>query len=84
VATQASSIRFAPMELMDSQLVRLKRLYPKALYKPTTHTVSVPRPTEGPAGGRIGAPPLRDTELLDWCAHFVETLLGKPKPVAAG
>jgi transcription-repair coupling factor (superfamily II helicase) len=84
VATQSSSIRFAPMELMDSQLVRMKRLYPKAVYKATTHTVSVPRPTEGPAGGRIGAPPLRDTELLDWCAHFVTSLRGNPKPVAAG
>jgi transcription-repair coupling factor (superfamily II helicase) len=84
VATQASSIRFAPMELLDSQLVRMKRLYPKATYKAATHIVSVPRPTEGPAGGRIGAPPLRDTELLDWCAHFIESLLGNPKPVAAG
>ncbi|QUQ69212.1 transcription-repair coupling factor [Kutzneria sp. CA-103260] len=84
VATQASSIRFAPMELLDSQLVRMKRLYPKATYKAATHIVSVPRPTEGPAGGRIGAPPLRDTELLDWCAHFVESLIGNPKPVVAG
>ncbi|MFC0433662.1 transcription-repair coupling factor [Kutzneria buriramensis] len=84
VATQASSIRFAPMELLDSQLVRMKRLYPKAMYKAATHIVSVPRPTEGPAGGRIGAPPLRDTELLDWCAHFIGSLLGNPKPVAAG
>ncbi|MBB5891793.1 transcription-repair coupling factor [Kutzneria kofuensis] len=84
VATQSSSIRFAPMELLDSQLVRMRRLYPKAVYKAATRIVSVPRPTEGPAGGRIGAPPLRDTELLDWCAHFVESLVGKPKPVAAG
>jgi transcription-repair coupling factor (superfamily II helicase) len=84
VATQASSIRFAPMELLDSQLVRMKRLYPKAVYKAATRIVSVPRPTEGPAGGRIGAPPLRDTELLDWCAHFVQSLLGNSKPVAAG
>jgi transcription-repair coupling factor (superfamily II helicase) len=62
----------------------MKRLYPKAVYKAATRIVSVPRPTEGPAGGRIGAPPLRDTELLDWCAHFVQSLLGNSKPVAAG
>ncbi|HVV25263.1 MAG TPA: transcription-repair coupling factor [Pseudonocardiaceae bacterium] len=81
VATQGSSIRFAPLPLLDSQLVRLHRLYPKALYKAVAHTVSVPRPTEGPAGGRLGAPPLRDRELLDWAAKFLESLAGIPTPV---
>ncbi|HEV3356209.1 MAG TPA: transcription-repair coupling factor [Pseudonocardiaceae bacterium] len=78
VATQGSSIRFAPLELRDSQLVRLKRLYPKALYKATVHTVSVPRPTEGGAGGRIGAPALRDQELLSWCVQLLTSLAGSP------
>jgi transcription-repair coupling factor (superfamily II helicase) len=81
VATQGSTIRFAPMPLRDSQLVRLHRLYPKAVYKPATNTVSVPRPTEGPAGGRIGAPPLADRELLAWCGGFLESLAGTPAPV---
>jgi transcription-repair coupling factor (superfamily II helicase) len=78
VATQGASIRFAPLPLRDSQLVRLKRLYPKALYKATAHTVSVPRPTEGGAGGRIGAPALRDQELLSWCAQLLTSLAGSP------
>ncbi|HEX4720988.1 MAG TPA: transcription-repair coupling factor [Pseudonocardiaceae bacterium] len=81
VATQGTNIRFAPLPLRDSQLVRLKRLYPKALYKAVANTVSVPRPTEGPAGGRIGAPPLRDRELLDWAAKFLSTLVTVPAPV---
>jgi transcription-repair coupling factor (superfamily II helicase) len=81
VATQGNSIRFAPLPLRDSQLVRLHRLYPKALYKAVAHTVSVPRPTEGPAGGRMGAPPLRDRELLDWAAKFLESLVGVPAAV---
>jgi transcription-repair coupling factor (superfamily II helicase) len=81
VATQGGNIRFAPLPLLDSQLVRLKRLYPKALYKPVANTVSVPRPTEGPAGGRLGAPPLRDRELLDWARKFLESLAGVPTPV---
>jgi transcription-repair coupling factor (superfamily II helicase) len=81
VATQGSSIRFAPLPLRDSQLVRLHRLHPKALYKAVAHTVSVPRPTEGPAGGRLGAPPLRDRELLDWATKFLESLAGVPAPV---
>jgi transcription-repair coupling factor (superfamily II helicase) len=81
VATQGNLIRFAPLPLRDSQLVRLKRLYPKANYKAVTHLVSVPRPTEGAAGGRIGAPQLRDTDLLDWCANLLESLEIAPAPV---
>jgi transcription-repair coupling factor (superfamily II helicase) len=76
VATQGNTIRFAPLPLMDSQLVRLRRLHPKALYKEAAKTVSVPRPTEGAAGGRMGAPQLRDQELLDWAAHFLQSLMG--------
>ncbi len=82
VAVQGTSIRFAPLPLADSQLVRLKRLYPKALYKAVTNTVSVPKPTEGPAGGRMGAPVLRDEELLDWCAKLLANLMKAPAPVA--
>ena len=78
VATQGGTIRFAPLELRDSQQIRLRRLYPKAMYKPTTHIVAVPRPTEGPAGGRIGAPALRDQALLDWCAGLLDSLVGTP------
>ncbi|MGH3437282.1 MAG: transcription-repair coupling factor [Sciscionella sp.] len=78
VATQGNTIRFAPIELRDSQLVRLKRLYPKAQYKPASRIVSVPRPTEGAAGGRIGAPALRDGALLDWCAELLGAVIGQP------
>ncbi|WP_092529650.1 transcription-repair coupling factor [Amycolatopsis arida] len=82
VSTQGNTIRFAPLPLADSQLVRLKRLYPKAMYKAVTNTVAVPRPTEGPAGGRIGAPPLRDEALLDWCTKLLQSLA--KQPAAAG
>ena len=81
VSTQGNNIRFAPLELMDSQMVRLKRLYPKANYKAAMRTVSVPKPTEGPAGGRMGAPALRDEALLDWCTKLLINLTKKPAPV---
>ncbi|MCX2732099.1 transcription-repair coupling factor [Saccharopolyspora sp. NFXS83] len=81
VTLQGSSLRIAPMELADSQQMRLKRLYPKAVYKATVRTVSVPRPTEGAAGGRIGAPQLRDEALLDWCADLLTSLAGRPAAV---
>ncbi|RJQ71645.1 transcription-repair coupling factor [Pseudonocardiaceae bacterium YIM PH 21723] len=77
VTLQGSSIRFAPIELLDSQMVRLKRLYPKALHKPAIRTINLPRPTEGAAGGRMGAPVLRDVALLDWCTQFLDSMFTK-------
>ncbi|SNR32673.1 transcription-repair coupling factor (superfamily II helicase) [Haloechinothrix alba] len=76
VTLQGSTVRFSPISLADSQVVRLKRLYPKAVYKSVTSTVSVPRPTEGAAGGRMGAPPLRDEELLEWCTQLLRSMTG--------
>lgn len=81
VTGQGNTIRVTPLELRDSQLVRLKRLHPKSAYKAVTHTISVPRPTEGAAGGRLGAPPLRDQALLDWCTKLLESLVITPAPV---
>ncbi|SDP17286.1 transcription-repair coupling factor (superfamily II helicase) [Actinopolyspora xinjiangensis] len=78
VTLQGTSVRFAPLELSDSAQVRMKRLYPKAVYKAAVRTVSVPRPTEGAAGGRIGAPQLRDEALLEWCGKLVESLAAAP------
>ncbi|MDA3648050.1 transcription-repair coupling factor [Saccharopolyspora indica] len=82
VTLQGTSLRLAPLELLDSKQVRLKRLYPKAVYKPAVRTVSVPRPTEGAAGGRMGAPPLRDDALLEWCEKFLADLTTAPAPTA--
>jgi len=78
VTSQGSSIRFAPVVLRDSQTVRLHRLYPRAVHKPAAQVLSVPRPTEGAAGGRIGAPTLRDIALLEWCARLLADLAGEP------
>ncbi|WP_425572237.1 transcription-repair coupling factor [Pseudonocardia eucalypti] len=74
VAMGGNSVRVAPVDLPDSAQLRLRRLYPKATYKAAAKTVVVPRPTE--QGGRLGAPPLRDTELLDWCAQLLSNLRG--------
>jgi transcription-repair coupling factor (superfamily II helicase) len=82
VSMQGSSIRIAPLPLRDSQLVRLKRLHPKATYKPVSELVTVPRPTEGAAGGRMGAPPLRDVELLNWVAKLLTSLVIAPAPAS--
>ncbi|WP_439663162.1 transcription-repair coupling factor [Lentzea sp. HUAS TT2] len=78
VIAMGQNLRFAKLDLLDSQLVRLRRLFPKAVYKQAMGTVTVPRPTEGAAGGRMGAPQLRDQELLNWCGAFLDSLVGTP------
>ncbi|MBV9141404.1 MAG: transcription-repair coupling factor [Pseudonocardiales bacterium] len=73
VALQGAKLRFTPVTLRDSQVVRLSRLYPQAGYRAAGQTLSVPRPSEGSGG--IGAPPLRDRELLEWCTNLVTSVL---------
>ncbi len=79
-------MRLSPITLPDSAQVRLKRMYPAASYRATTSTVQVPIPR---AGG-VGAPRLRDVELVQMVANLVTALQGKPQtdvgtgtPVAA-
>ncbi|CAM5317199.1 Transcription-repair-coupling factor OS=Streptomyces fumanus OX=67302 GN=mfd PE=3 SV=1 [Streptomyces fumanus] len=52
VVLQGNNIRFAPVELRESQELRLKRLYPGSVIKTTAHQVLVPRPKTAKVGGR--------------------------------
>jgi transcription-repair coupling factor (superfamily II helicase) len=72
-APSAATVRLAPMTLLDSAQVRLKRIYPGARYRATTATVQVPIPR---AGG-VGAPRIRDLELVQMVADLVSALDGK-------
>ncbi|OBA68707.1 transcription-repair coupling factor [Mycobacterium sp. 1554424.7] len=74
-APSAATIRLSPVTLLDSAQVRLKRMYPAAHYRATTSTVQVPIPR---AGG-VGAPRLRDVELLQMVANLVTALQGEPQ-----
>ena len=80
VAVAGANIRIGPVELADSGQLRLRRLHPKAQYKPAARLVTVPRPVEG---GQIGGAPLRDTALLDWCASLIGEVLTPAVPVRA-
>ncbi|MFC6067873.1 transcription-repair coupling factor [Streptomyces ochraceiscleroticus] len=72
ITLQGSNIRFGPVELRESQELRLKRLYPRTVIKPATHQVLVPRP----ATGKIGGKPLVGRELLAWVGEFLTSVLG--------
>jgi transcription-repair coupling factor (superfamily II helicase) len=100
IAQQGNHIRFAPVELPESRQVRVQRLYPRTLLKPTVRTMLVPVPkvgsrpgTRGSGSGRqgassgsaspLGAPSLRDGELLAWCEELVDAVFGD-QPAVAG
>ncbi|GGK09782.1 transcription-repair-coupling factor [Streptomyces camponoticapitis] len=72
IVLQGPNIRFAPVELRESQELRLKRLHPRTVIKPTAHQILVPRPT----AGRIGGKPVVGRELLSWTGEFLATILG--------
>jgi transcription-repair coupling factor (superfamily II helicase) len=88
IAQQGNHIRFAPVQLPDSREVRVQRLYPRTLLKPAVRTMLVPVPkADGARTGSarsaparsavsLGAPPLRDQELLAWCEELIDAVLG--------
>jgi transcription-repair coupling factor (superfamily II helicase) len=89
ITQQGTHLRFSPVELPDSRQVRVARLYPKTVLKPTVRTMLVPVPRATPgarpsAPAPPGAPLLRDTELLAWCAQLVEAVFGEGRPAGPG
>ncbi len=71
VGTQGQHVRFGPLDLRESQQLRLARLYPGSLVKPGVHTVLVPRPKTA----RVGGQPLRDREILEWARQVIQAVL---------
>ncbi|HET7533371.1 MAG TPA: transcription-repair coupling factor [Nocardioidaceae bacterium] len=78
ITLQGKYIRFAPVDLPDSGKVRLDRLYPRSVLKPSVRTMLVPRPQPTTVGG----PPIRDEELLAWARQVVDSVVDRaPQPV---
>ena len=71
IVLQGPNIRFAPVELRESQELRLKRLHPRTVIKPAANQILVPRPT----AGKIGGKPVVGRELLSWTGEFLTTIL---------
>ncbi len=72
ISLQGKHLRFSPIELPDSKQLRLKRYHPDAVYKTATNQVSLPAPMTR----RVGGEPMRDQQLLEWCAQLLRDLLG--------
>jgi transcription-repair coupling factor (superfamily II helicase) len=73
VTAQGKYVRFAPVDLPESAVVRLARLYPKSIVKANLRTILVPRPTTAVVGGK----PLRDEALLAWAREVVDAVLDR-------
>jgi transcription-repair coupling factor (superfamily II helicase) len=78
-AVSESTLRLSPLLLPDSAQIRLARLYPGAHYRATTATVQAPIPRSG----GIGAPRIRDLELVAMVCELVTALAEKPQAEAA-
>ncbi|MDC4233703.1 transcription-repair coupling factor [Actinomyces sp. B33] len=71
VVTQGKYLRVHPVELRDSQAMRLTRLHPGAVIKAAVRQVLVPLPTTQ----RVGGAPLTDEPLLTWVENLVTQVL---------
>jgi transcription-repair coupling factor (superfamily II helicase) len=71
ITLQGKHVRFAPVELRESQQLRLTRLYPGTMVRPTLRAVMVPVPTTARVGGRL----LRDGDVLRWARELVDAVL---------
>ncbi|NED66974.1 transcription-repair coupling factor, partial [Streptomyces sp. SID10244] len=74
IGLAGTGVKIAPMTLLDSEQVRLKRLYPAAGYRATTSVISLPIPRTG----GVGSARLRDEEVIDYVNSFLLAL--RPQP----
>ena len=81
ITAAGRQVRITPLELRESQTLRLQRLYKGAVVKTAARTVLVPVPTET---GRMGSPPLRNRALLGWVQNLLDAVVGDSIQAAAG
>ena len=71
VTLAGKNVRFAPVSLPESRVVRLQRLYPKSIVKGPVQTILVPRPH---IGGVLGKP-LDGIALLEWARGVIDSVI---------
>ena len=71
IGLQGKYVRFGPLQLPESQQLRLERLYPGTLVKDAVNTILVPQPPTGAVGGQT----LRDTAILKWAIDLIQAVL---------
>ncbi|GAC68567.1 transcription-repair coupling factor [Gordonia soli] len=70
IGMAGTGVKISPMSLLDSEQVRLKRLYPSASHRATTSVITLPIPRTG----GVGSARLRDEELIDYLTTFLQMI----------
>ncbi|MGA8248666.1 MAG: transcription-repair coupling factor, partial [Nocardioides sp.] len=68
VTIAGRNVRFAPVDLPESRVVRLTRLYPRSIVKTQLGSLLVPRPQQE---GR----PIDGVALLEWARTVIDTVI---------
>jgi transcription-repair coupling factor (superfamily II helicase) len=68
VTIAGRNVRFAPIDLPESRVVRLHRLYPRSIVKTQLGSLLVPRPQ------REGHP-IDGVALLEWARTVIDTVI---------
>ncbi|KRF36846.1 transcription-repair coupling factor [Nocardioides sp. Soil805] len=74
VTIAGKNVRFAPVDLPESRVVRLNRIYPKSIVKAPVSTILVPRPQTAVIGGK----PITGIALLEWARGVIDTIIDPP------
>lgn len=69
-----SKVKFGPVELLESQELKIKRLYPGTVIRDAMKFMLVPKPTTA----RIGGQALTDQAVLEWAMHLLKACVVKP------
>ena len=74
VTIAGKNVRFAPVSLPESRVVRLQRMYPRSIVKAPVETILVPRPQTAVIGGR----PIAGLALLEWARKIIDDVIDPP------
>jgi transcription-repair coupling factor (superfamily II helicase) len=76
VIATATNIKFSPVELVESRILRLNRLYPGSVIKPATRTIVVPRKNNDSLIGAVAKS--ADIDLVEWVNTWVASVVAAP------
>jgi transcription-repair coupling factor (superfamily II helicase) len=75
VTIAGRNVRFAPVDLPESRVVRLNRLYPRSILKAQVGSLLVPRPQTLSDTSVIGGRPIDGVALLEWARNVIDTVI---------
>jgi transcription-repair coupling factor (superfamily II helicase) len=76
VIATATHVKFSPVELVESRILRLNRLYPGSVIKPATRTIVVPRKNNDSLIGAVAKS--ADIDLVEWVNTWVASVVAAP------